>query len=603
MQSQMTGLQRSVYRRTALHFCIFYLLIMTLITVVLGESYRREQIDTLEREWNDVSTRIGALVDGKTPGQLTVQEKAELSGILADFCGRQGDRHASTDAVLCWTDGARLYPAVRAGFGTVSFSDPTGGGTKYLFLDEYMEVKELSDLLSHTFASGRPRYVDGANILEGYVDGERILPLKLEIEWYGSVESWSKEFQPESTNGLERRQYRGFVLDMPNFHWIENYEEAKSFQKSREKLDVFLQGPPSDAAFRTLASYGMAKPYYADGYRDGDSYRLLYAADYHPIWLAIRQLLYVYLVGLAAAVFLMNLLSNELSRFVARPIEGLNRAALEMASGKRDVTYRVEKNRNDEIAELADSLNAMARNLNQAMDRLQGEYDRQIEREKQRRELTSAIAHELKTPLGIIHSYCESLQENIRVEKRAHYLDVILDETERMNALVLEMLDLSRMESESFRLQVESFDLAELVQEVVGRYKPAADEKELCVSVETAPDCCITADRGRMEQVLSNFLSNAVRHTPQGKSIDIRVQHLDSTVRLEVENSGPPIPEEQQRKIWEVFYKADASRERAKGGTGLGLAIARHILELHGMQYGVKNTNIGVLFWVAISQM
>ena len=293
----------------------------------------------------------------------------------------------------------------------------------------------------------------------------------------------------------------------------------------------------------------------------------------------------------------MNIVSGELARYITEPIEGLSRAALKMASGDRNVAYTVEKGRKDEIAELANSLNAMSRNLNTAMDRLQGEYDRQVEREKQRRELTSAIAHELKTPLGIIHGYCEGLQENIREEKRDHYLGVILDETEKMDALVLEMLDLSKLESEAYRLRVESFSLGELAREEAERYRPAAQQKGLRLEVRTDGDGVMTADRGRIAQVLSNFLSNAVWHTPEGGAVQVHATQEKGLLRVEVENEGPPIPEEQIDKIWNVFYKGDASRERAKGGTGLGLAIAQNILELHGMEYGACNTEGGVCFW------
>lgn len=598
MYSEMTGLRRSVYRRTAMHFCIFYLLIMLFTTIILALSYRGELIRALELDWGDVSHQVGAVVDGKSPDQLTVEDRAALGGILADFCGKQSYRSAYPDAALCWSDGEKLHPVARTGFGTISFANPDDGTMQYLFMDDYMDVKEISDLLGNartTGPNGWQNEMRALNTVWGYEDGNRIIPQRLEIDWVGSVESWRKDFQPEHVDGLELREYRNVIFTMPNFHWVEYYDEAQPYQKGRENLNRYLQFSPSDTPFQVMSQFGAAKPYYADGYRDGDGYRLLYAADYHPVWLAVRQMLYVYLIGLIAAGFLISVLSSELSRFVTKPIEGLNRAALEMASGRRDVEYQVEKGRDDEIAELANSLNVMSQNL-------KGEYDRQVEREKQRRELTNAIAHELKTPLGIIHSYCESLQENIHVEKRAHYLDVILDETERMNALVLEMLDLSHMEAEGFRLRMEPFLLNELARAEAERYRPAAEEKEVRITLQAEADCRITADRGRIAQALSNFLSNAIRHTPKGGTISVRVCHAEHAVRCEVENDGAPIPEEQQQRIWDVFYKADASRQRAKGGTGLGLAIARHILELHGMAYGVRNTGTGVLFWFELQQ-
>lgn len=589
------GLRRSVRRKTAIGFVVFTLFLLLFITVLLGQAFRQSFERAIGPQWEALAPSMGALLNGKDPETLTGAEKAEISGILADFTETQQYRNAPTDAVLCVSEGTSSRALLHAGFGTASFED-TDGQTKYVFFDEYLSTEDMWSLLRE--ALDQWDYLGSRNMLWGYEKNGEVIPQKLEVIQQGRV-YWRKEFQPQGVEGLELHEYRDVTFTMPGFESFRAYGKTSELQKARDHAARMIQFGLPDRAYSD-AQYGVEPLKQADGETPIDGpYVLLYATDYHPIWLAVEQLFYLYAAAVIAAVFLVYVVSGELSRYVTEPVEKLNHAALQMACGDRKVAYAVEKGRNDEIAELANSLNVMSRNLNAAMDRLQGEYDRQIEREKQRRELTSAIAHELKTPLGIIHSYCEGLQENIREEKRDHYLDVILDETENMDALVLQMLDLSKLESEAYRLQVEPLSLGELLCGEVERYRPAAERKRLRMETRTEPDCSITADRARIAQVVSNFLSNAVRHTPEGGAIQAAVSRVDGRIRLEVENEGAPIPEEQLGKIWNLFYKGDVSRERAKGGTGLGLAIARNILELHGLDYGVYNTKRGVCFWFA----
>ena len=214
--------------------------------------------------------------------------------------------------------------------------------------------------------------------------------------------------------------------------------------------------------------------------------------------------------------------------------------------------------------------------------------------EENRRQMTSNIAHELKTPLAIIHSYSEGLKENINAEKKEQYLDTILSESERMDAMVLEMLDLSRLEAGKVKLQRDQFSLSALTKEVFDTFAPMAEEKGLQVTVETEGDCPVVADEARIGQVIRNYASNAVRYTPEGGTILVRVRPGVLGVMLTVENSGCHFTEEELNKVWESFYRSDKSRDRK--GTGLGLAIVKNIVALHGGKCGVRNTQHGVEF-------
>lgn len=217
--------------------------------------------------------------------------------------------------------------------------------------------------------------------------------------------------------------------------------------------------------------------------------------------------------------------------------------------------------------------------------------------ENSRRQMTSAIAHELKTPIAVLSSYSEALQENIDAEKQKYYLEVIREETDRMDRMVLELLDLSRLEAGKYKLRRENFDLEELVREIIRPLESQIDEKKITVEWQIGEKETL-ADRYRFGQVVENFLTNAIRHTPQGGRIILRIGMNHET--LSVENTGRPIPQDQLGKVWETFWQGDRSRNER--GSGLGLAICRSIMFLHGGSCKVENTASGVRFTANIDK-
>ena len=217
--------------------------------------------------------------------------------------------------------------------------------------------------------------------------------------------------------------------------------------------------------------------------------------------------------------------------------------------------------------------------------------------EQSRREMTSAIAHELKTPIAVLSSYAEALQENIDAEKQPHYLSVIREETEKMDRMVLELLDLSRLEAGRYKLKREDFDLEALAKAVIEPLEPEIQSKELKLKWQVG-NPTVHADSYRMGQVVENFMTNAIRHTPQGGVITIRIGTQRET--FSVENQGKSIAQENLRKVWETFWQGDASRN--KRGSGLGLAICRNIVLLHGGSCKAENVPGGVRFSVSLEK-
>lgn len=230
--------------------------------------------------------------------------------------------------------------------------------------------------------------------------------------------------------------------------------------------------------------------------------------------------------------------------------------------------------------------------------RLKTALDYASKAEENRRLMTSAIAHELKTPLAVIHSHAEALQSDISADKREHYLQVLLTETERIDGIVMELLDLSRLEAGKIHLSQDEMDFRSLVAEAADKFRPLAEARGLRLTCEQEGSEAIHADEGRLRQVVDNFLSNAIRYClPDG---EIRVHTkiygsgLHSLVQFSVENSAEALSQEDLERIWDTFYKTDKSR--SEKGTGLGLAIAKSIIALHGGTCRAENTKLGVRF-------
>ena len=212
--------------------------------------------------------------------------------------------------------------------------------------------------------------------------------------------------------------------------------------------------------------------------------------------------------------------------------------------------------------------------------------------ENQRIETANAMAHDLKTPLSIISGYAQNLKENIHSEKRAHYAAQIEANVNRMDGILRELLDLSRLEAGTVKISMEEVELDKVCLEILSRYRAICSDRKLEVSFESDEKTALKADTKLMERVIDNFFVNALDFTPTGGIIQMK---LSSGV-FELYNSGSHVPEEKQAEIWQAYKKADVARSHTKG-TGLGLSIARTILESYNLPYGVKNTEDGVIFW------
>ncbi|WP_296864218.1 HAMP domain-containing sensor histidine kinase [Thermosyntropha sp.] len=316
--------------------------------------------------------------------------------------------------------------------------------------------------------------------------------------------------------------------------------------------------------------------------------------------IANRFFLFSASVSLALGIFLIFLWARRFTH----PILEMNYIARQMA--KLDFSRRCEVKREDELGQLAESLNSLSDQLNQAIldlkqanEKLKDDIERERRIEEMRKEFIYNVSHEFKTPLALIRGYAEGLKLNVAEseEDKNFYCEVIMEETEKMNKLVRELLDLAQMESGNMELEKERFILSLFVSDILHKYHPLFREKEIKLVVDVPEDLEVCADYMRTEQIITNYINNALNHVDENKIIKINAWERGDKVRISVYNSGQHIPEDDLDKVFMSFYKVDKARTRAYGGTGLGLAVVKAIQELDGNLYGVDNVEGGVSFW------
>ena len=304
---------------------------------------------------------------------------------------------------------------------------------------------------------------------------------------------------------------------------------------------------------------------------------------------------------IAGICFLVSLIWIVLfARKFSKPLSVMNDITSDMAQLKFD--RKIETARKDEIGQLAlsinkmsDSLSATLGDLKRSNSKLKDEIELERSLDVMRRAFVANVSHELKTPISIISGYAEGLKLNINSQSREAYCDTIIDESKRMNKLVLSILELSRYESGQVPLNNENFRILPLAEKTAERIFKG---KNINVSVEIGSDTVINADPLQTEQILKAYLENAASHTNDGGSVTVTASNRDEkTVRISVFNTGSHINEEDMPQIWQSFYRGDTSHKRDESRFGLGLSIVNAICRRQGCDCGVFNTDDGVCFW------
>lgn len=288
------------------------------------------------------------------------------------------------------------------------------------------------------------------------------------------------------------------------------------------------------------------------------------------------------------AFVLIILICLSIAYMVIKPIRRIETTAKHIA--RKEFDYPIDTTRHDELGDLSRSIDRMSKELESTINNLHQEIERVQRLEVIRKEFVSNFTHEIKTPLGIINGFSELVEIEQDEKKRNEYITIIQNETKRINELVLAMLDLSKLESQKVSLKLEEVDLLDIVGDCLDSMMYLFERKQIKVHTQL-DSSMVKADRFKIEMVIDNFISNALRYTAEGKNVYVRLDEHG----FEIENEGHPIPKDDLEKMWLTFHKVDCSRNAE--GTGLGLAICKAILDLHHFEYGVKNTEKGVLFY------
>jgi signal transduction histidine kinase len=336
---------------------------------------------------------------------------------------------------------------------------------------------------------------------------------------------------------------------------------------------------------------------------------LFVVSPLQPVGEAASVMKKYYIYVFIAALIMIAILSLIYSKMISKPLITLNNTASKMAT--LNFSAQCDINSKDEIGNLASTLNFLSHKLSTTLSKLREankkllkdiEKERQLE--KMRKEFVAGVSHELKTPISLIEGYAEGLKDGIvEEEDKEYYLNVIIDESKKMNTLIKDMLDLSQLESTGYTLNISEINIYELVYSIYKKHVNNIDNKILRLNFNLVDkNELVNGDAFRIEEVITNLISNAIRYSYDNSEIIINVKNAGDKIFIEIENEGEHIKEKDLNLIWNKFYRIDKSRSKKTGGTGLGLSIVKNILELHNSIYGVKNTEKGVNFYFTLDK-
>ncbi|MFE6139408.1 ATP-binding protein [Bacillus sp. NPDC057893] len=306
---------------------------------------------------------------------------------------------------------------------------------------------------------------------------------------------------------------------------------------------------------------------------------------------------YIYLVILV--LILIVLVSFYYSKKIAKPLLQINDTTKRIAD--LDFSEKIPITTKDEIGDLSNSINTLSMTLHSYINQLQQDIEKEKQLENTRKEFISGVSHELKTPLSIMKSCISILEDGVASNKKEYYFKAMSKEVDKMDMLIIDMLELAKFESGTYKMEMDVFHIDEMIDYICEQLSPEITAKQLHVHKHLSK-IEVVANQHRIEQVITNFVTNAIRYTPENENIIISTIEENERVKVCIENKGAHIAPEHLKKIWDRFYRGNTYRQRTKGGTGLGLAISKNILELHSVQYGVSNTEDGVLFFFYLNK-
>ncbi len=314
---------------------------------------------------------------------------------------------------------------------------------------------------------------------------------------------------------------------------------------------------------------------------------LLYSTSVGDMMASLVSLQRNMIIYFLIAAFVAAVIALILSRLITKPIDRLTRGIQRM--GRGDLSVRVPVKGGGELRKLAETFNTMSEKL----ERL----------DKSRNQFVSNASHELKTPLSTMKILLENIiyQPEMQANLRTEFLTDVNSEIDRLNLIISDLLTMVSMDTNAMRLRLESFKIGDLVTEVVQRLSIVARQKQQEIRVNLSDGCEMHADRAKLTQVIYNILDNAIKYTPPGGVIRLRLVRSGRNAVLTIADNGPGIPKEDQAHIFDRFYRVDKARSRDTGGTGLGLSIVHQFVLMHGGNVSVDSTEgVGTTFTIEL---
>ncbi len=316
---------------------------------------------------------------------------------------------------------------------------------------------------------------------------------------------------------------------------------------------------------------------------------------------------YVY-VG-SSIIILSGVIMVIVSMSVTKRIKALTNISNELTMLNFSAKYKDEGN--DEISQLGKNVNILSETLEGTISKLksanvklQRDIEQKIEIDEMRKEFLSNVSHELKTPIAIIQGYAEGLKESVNddAESKDFYCEVIIDEAQKMNKMVKNLLALNQIEFGNEKVTMERFDIITVIDQLLNKMEMLLKEKNAKVMLNNKEEIFVWADEFQIEQVITNYLSNAINHLDYENIIRINIEEKEDIIRCKMFNSGNSIPIEELENIWIKFHKVDKARTREYGGNGIGLSIVKAIMDSMNMKCGVENVDGGVEFWFEVEK-
>ncbi len=400
-------------------------------------------------------------------------------------------------------------------------------------------------------------------------------------EYLGNSETISTESWRQMRRLEEKYDVRFRLLDTSGRNMFADTVEGESYPEIAEELKDRITGSASDV----VITEGDSIAYASLLTLSGRTYFLYVSSSVARLNTLETGLRLLTIVTALFSVVLAFVVSGFVAMLITKPVTEVTEQAKELAHGNWDKVKKKEYFCR-EIEELSETLDYAGREISQT-DRMQ-------------KELIANVSHDFRTPLTMIKAYASMIREisGDNKQKRDKHAQIIIDETDRLTALVDDMLDLSRIRAGVGKHEGERFSFSESIYRIVSRFDYLTETQGYTIASRVEPDLWIESDRERIEQVAYNLISNAVNYTGDDKKVSVRLLRTGDAARFEVEDTGKGIPPDEINTIWDRYYRSHETHKRPVQGTGLGLSIVKSILDAQDCPFGVySNEGAGSTFW------